>query len=62
MVQAWWAAGLALPAILAKSTLGNRGRSKAKEEDTIETRLATLPANYVRGMPAINQVLDEVSC
>ena len=43
MVQAWWAAGLALPAILVKSTFNTKGKAKAKEEDAFETRYVAFP-------------------
>lgn len=42
MVQAWWAAGLALPAILVRSTLNPNKKAKT-EEDAVDVRLANLP-------------------
>jgi hypothetical protein len=35
MVQAWWAAGLAVPAVIVKGFLG--GRTKGRKEEELRT-------------------------
>ena len=44
MVQAWWAAGVAVPAVIVKSALNGRAKAKLKEEDISELRQYSL--NY----------------
>lgn len=38
MVQAWWAAGLVVPAVMIKSALTGKGRSKTRVEESVEPR------------------------
>ena len=50
MVQAWWAAGLTIPAVIVKGFLGGRNKGRKEEE---------LRAMYVQSTSLLSDVLSE---